>query len=110
MANLHIIHLTLEFKYESRIGLTMIKKSQKYDKALIKPKMQAKMIKTLSLWCKYRNLTWMQANDAHTSLKTLVCMENHLGIYLGILWREWRPWEDWFCDSLVVWMNNDDLG
>ena len=46
----------------------MLKKSQKYDKALmksIKPK--------------------MQANDAHTSLKTLVCMENHLGIYLGIL-------------------------
>ena len=43
--NLHIIHLTLEFKYESRIGLTMLKKSQKYDKALmksIKPKMQAK--------------------------------------------------------------------
>ena len=45
MINLHIIHLTLEFKYESRIGLTMLKKSQKYDKALmksIKPKMQAK--------------------------------------------------------------------
>ena len=41
MANLHIIHLTLEFKYESRIGLTMLRK---YDKALmqpIKPKMQA---------------------------------------------------------------------
>ena len=34
--NLHIIHLTLEFKYESRIGLTMLKKSQKYDKALMK--------------------------------------------------------------------------
>ena len=26
----------------------------------------------------------MQANDDHTSLKTLVCMENHLEIYLGI--------------------------
>ena len=42
--NLHIIHLTLEFKHESRIGLTMLRKSQKYDKALmqpIKPKMQA---------------------------------------------------------------------
>ena len=45
MINFHIIHLTLEFKCESRIGLTMLKKSQKYDKALmksIKHKMQAK--------------------------------------------------------------------
>ena len=51
MANLHIIHLTLEFKYESRIGLTMLMKSQKYDKALmqlIKPKMQALIEKPLS--------------------------------------------------------------
>ena len=48
MANLHIIHLTLEFKYESRIGLTMLRK---YDKALmksIKPKMQALIEKPLS--------------------------------------------------------------
>ena len=29
MANLHIIHLTLEFKYESRIGLTMLMKTHK---------------------------------------------------------------------------------
>ena len=51
MANLHIIHLTLEFKYESRIGLTMLMKTQKYDKALmqpIKPKMQALIEKPLS--------------------------------------------------------------
>ena len=51
MANLHIIHLTLEFKYESRIGLTMLRKSQKYDKALMKsnkPKMQAPIEKPLS--------------------------------------------------------------
>ena len=46
-----IIHLTLEFKYESRIGLTMLVKTQKYDKALmqpIKPKMQASIEKPLS--------------------------------------------------------------
>ena len=57
------MHLTLEFKYESRIGLTMLMRTQmsisKYKKALMqsnKPKMQApiekplsKMIKTLAL-------------------------------------------------------------
>ena len=51
MANLHIIHLTLEFKYESRKGLTMLMKTQKYDKALMqsnKPKMQAPIEKPLS--------------------------------------------------------------
>ena len=59
MANLHIIminqtciiHLTLEFKYESRKGLTMLMKTQKYDKALMqsnRPKMQALIEKPLS--------------------------------------------------------------
>ena len=49
----HNLHhsLTLEFKYESRKGLTMLMKTQKYDKALmqpIKPKMQASIEKPLS--------------------------------------------------------------
>ena len=59
MANLHIIminqtciiHLTLEFKYESRKGLTMLMKTQKYDKALMqsnRPKMQALIENPLS--------------------------------------------------------------
>ena len=59
MVNLHIIminqtciiHLTLEFKYESRKGLTMLMKTQKYDKALMqsnRPKMQALIENPLS--------------------------------------------------------------
>ena len=59
MINLHIImanqtciiHLTLEFKYESRIGLTMLMKAQKHDKAPMqsnRPKMQALIEKPLS--------------------------------------------------------------
>ena len=55
MANLHIIHLTLEFKYESRIGLTMLMRTQmsiaNIRKPLcnqLNPKMQALIEKPLS--------------------------------------------------------------